>query len=201
MNARKCQKCPLKTVKYRYTRGAEAIVFAEPDFITRMLHTCLALGIAVNYGPPSTRLDAVGTHLVENAIGIARTVSNSCQFSRIVSAFANSELRKTLAREAGLTLYVSRRINDGGAKINTGPGSSDGVSHPKTWDPRDIASLLREACHSQVKDTSRNELLQFQRELQDFTRSVKIRKMSKPSIVANCCIAARNKHYSNGLNQ
>ena len=190
-----------KTVKYRYTRGAEAIVFAEPDFITRMLHTCLALGIAVNYGPPSTRLDAVGTHLVENAIGIARTVSNSCQFSRIVSAFANSELRKTLAREAGLTLYVSRRINDGGAKINTGPGSSDEVSHPKTWDPRDIASLLREACHSQVKDTSRNELLQFQRELQDFTRSVKIRNMSKPSIVANCCIAERNKHYSNGLNQ
>ena len=190
-----------KSVKYRYTRGTDAIVFAEPDFVKRMLHTCLALGIAVNYGPKSTRLDAVGTHLVENAIGIARTVSNSCQFPRIVSAFANSELRKTLAREVGLTLYVSRRINDGGAKIDTGPGSPDAVSHPKRWDARDIPAMLREACRPEIKDSSQNELLEFEMELRDFTKAVNMRHMSKPSIVANCSIAERNKHYSNGQKQ
>ena len=58
-------------IKYRYAKNTRAIVFAEPSYAKRMLHTCLALGIAINFGPAHTRLDAIGSHLIENAIGIA----------------------------------------------------------------------------------------------------------------------------------
>ena len=181
------------TVKYRYGKRVSAVAFAEPTYVKRMLHTCLALGIAINFGPEKTRLDAVGTHLVENSIGIARSVSNSSQFDRILSAFANAEMRKDLAEELALQLYISHRINDGGAKIE--PNVTTGVACPSRWDVQDIVSMFCEACCSEVKEVSMREMVQFQQELQLFTDEIELRNMTVPSPVANCSIMQRNIHY------
>ena len=183
-------------IKYRYGKNTRAIVFAEPSYAKRMLHTCLALGIAINFGPAQTRLDAIGTHLLENAIGIARSVSNSCQFSRITTAFANGEMRKELARKIGVQLYVSRRINDGGAKVQT--NSRDGLVHPRNWDPRDIVSLFLEACQSATRDSSSTELGQFAEEFHAFVQSINTRQLNRPSAVANCSILQRNICFNHG---
>ena len=113
-----------KNVNYRHTKSSEAVVFSEPSFIRRMMHTCLVLGVSINYGRKITRLD----------VGIARTVGNSSQFNKIVSAFANSEMRKSLAQDLELQIYVSRRINDGGAKIEVNFQSKKGITHPSEWD-------------------------------------------------------------------
>ena len=111
----------MPTIKHRYTTrcktGCTAVTFAEPTYAKRIMHSCLALGISILFGPDTVRLDAVGTHLVENNIGIARSLSNSTKFSNIVSAFAKTELRKDVARKYGMKLYVHKRINDGGAKV------------------------------------------------------------------------------------
>ena len=184
-------------VQYRHGKRTEAIVFAEPSYVKRMMHTCIGLGIAINFGPPTTRLDAVGTHLVENTIGIARTVSNSCRFTKIVSAFANAEMRKELAQKLGLQIYVSRRINDGGAKIE--PNSRDGLVHPKTWDPRDIVSQFREVCHTDLRDTAMNEMMAFQKEFVTFVEKIQERRISPSSPVANCAIMQRNIHFCKGI--
>ena len=182
-----------KNVNYRHTKSSEAVVFSEPSFIRRMMHTCLALGISINYGPKITRLDAVGTHLVENTIGIARTVSNSSQFNKIVSAFANSEMRKSLAQDLELQIYVSRRINDGGTKIEV--NSKEGIKHPSEWDPRDIVSRFREVCRPDFRDASMKGMEKFQREFCDFVSKIEVRKMSPPSPVSNCAIMERNIHF------
>ena len=37
-------------VQYRHSKRTEAIVFAEPSYVKRMMHTCIGLGIAINFG-------------------------------------------------------------------------------------------------------------------------------------------------------
>ena len=113
-----------RDVKFRYSSGTRAITFTEPSYAKRMMHTCLVLGVSINYVRKITRLD----------VGIARTVGNSSQFNKIVSAFANSEMRKSLAQDLELQIYVSRRINDGGAKIEVNFQSKKGITHPSEWD-------------------------------------------------------------------
>ena len=186
-----------KNIKYRYSKSTEAIVFAEPSYVKRMIHTCVAMGIVVHFGPETTRLDAVGTHLVENTIGIARTVSNSCRFNKIASAFSNAEMRRELAEKLELKLYVSRRINDGGAKIE--PNSRDGLAHPQRWDPRDIVSLFREFCRPELRDALVEEMKKFEEEFFSFVEDIQERKMSPPSPVANCGILERNVHFCSGM--
>ena len=106
-------------IKHRFYSGCLAVTIAEPAYIKRMMHTCLAVGIAILFGPNTLRLDALGTHLVEDAIGISRTVANSTKYDSICSAFATAELRKTIAEKYGITLHIPKRVNDGGTKIDT----------------------------------------------------------------------------------
>ena len=96
-----------KKIKYRHSKGAEAIVFADPSYVKRMLHTCVAIGIAIHFGLETTRLAAVGTHLVENAIGIARTVSNSCRFNK--KGFSVCQ-RRNEERTSGETRIKALRV-------------------------------------------------------------------------------------------
>lgn len=104
-------------VRTKYYKKATAVTMAEPVYIKRMIHTCLALGISLIYGPNKVRLDGVGTHLVENAIGLARSLSNSPKFENIVSAFANSEVRKRCCASwyppVCPTAYQRRRCESG----------------------------------------------------------------------------------------
>lgn len=181
-------------VTYRYSKSSKAITCAEPAYFKRMMHTLIAYGIALSYGPRHLRLDAIGTHLVENAIGIARSTSNSTEYPRILTAFANAEIRKELAHELDVELYVSRRINDGGAKVMT--LSESGVSWPEEWDPSAIAKMLHKSCKRDLSEEQQNELEQFLRCFEDYVASIEIRSLARPSPVSNALIMQRNICFS-----
>lgn len=115
--------CQFRELKYKGVseRGGEnanILTFLETHYVVRLINTIVALGIALLFGPPDLRTDAIGTHLVENVIGIARSASFDQWRSRILASFAYAELRIILARNLGLELYISKRINQGGCKIH-----------------------------------------------------------------------------------
>ena len=180
-------------VKFRYSAGVQGITFAEPGYIKRMIHTCLALGIGLVFGPRHVRLDSIGTHLLENTIGIARSVSNSTDFERITSAFANAEMRKELGAKWHLQLHIPHRINDGGAKVDT--LSDEGVPHMSHWDPRDVVSQLHELCLDIRTPEGEAEWDTFFNEFRGFVDSVRIRHLDSSSAVANALIVERNRLY------
>ena len=138
-------------IKHRFSADTIAITIAEPNYFKRMLHSCLAFGIGLRFGPERLRLDAIGTHLVENSIGVARSTANSTRWSSIASAFAAAEVRKDIARKYIVQLRVSKRINDGGAKVST--LSDEGVAHPESWDAHDITSMFTESCYYELMKT------------------------------------------------
>ena len=176
-------------VCWRHVPKAHAVTIAEAGYFQRMLHTCIAFGIVISYGPQFVRLDAVGTHLVENAIGIARTTSNSPDYDKIIAAFANGEVRKKIAGDLDLSIHVQRRINDGGAKIDTFTGH--GIPDP-SWDPRDVVSVLHEACIPSLRHVSAAERDKFLVQLEQFVQDVQMKKLTTPSSVANALIVQRN---------
>ena len=182
-----------KTVKHRYSAGVQAVTFAEPSYIKRMIHTCIALGISLVNGPQHVRLDSIGTHLVENAIGIARSVSNSTDYERIVSAFANSEMRKEIGEKWQLSLHVQHRINDGGAKVDT--LSNSGLQHGSDWDTRDIVSQLHEQCLGIVTLEGAKEWGTFLGKFCLFVDQIEVKRLNSPSSVANALILQRNRCY------
>ena len=180
-------------VKHRASRFAWGVTFAEPAYVRRMMNTCLALGITIRFGPNDTRLDAVGTHLVENSIGIARSVSNNPEYDSIISAFAKAEMKKDIASNLGINLYVSSRINDGGAKIT--PQSADGLMHPSKWDIANVVRMFHDLCIASLSDGLKDARNAFCSQLDEFISQIEFRKMSAPSSVSNCSIMARNIQY------
>lgn len=187
-----------REIRYRFSKSCKGITSAEPSKIRRMIHTCLSFGISMTFGPNLLRLGALGTHLVENTIGIARCVSNSSDYARIVSAFANAETRKTLARKYDITLHIPKRVTDGGAKINIRQ-SEVGII-PGAWDPRRIVSMMKEACISKLQDQAAVEYQQFMSELEEVVSRLHVRKLSNPSEVANASIMKRNYAYNGRSN-
>lgn len=185
-------------VKHRASRFAWGVTFAEPAYVRRMMNTCLALGITIRFGPNDTRLDAVGTHLVENSIGIARSVSNNSEYDSIISAFAKAEMKKDIASNLGIELYVSNRINDGGAKIT--PQSTDGLTHPSNWDITNVVRMFHDSCIASLSGGLSDERNAFISQLDEFISKIEFRKMSAPSSVSNCSIMARNIQYSKKRN-
>ena len=187
----------MPTIKHRYTTrcktGCTAVTFAEPTYAKRIMHSCLALGISILFGPDTVRLDAVGTHLVENNIGIARSLSNSTKFSNIVSAFAKTELRKDVARKYGMKLYVHKRINDGGAKVNT--LDKEGLEFPGEFHSNDIISSFFEFFDPAVGKCARKEVKKFCRVLREFLGYLTIQQLSDTSEVANALIVQRNYRF------
>lgn len=179
-------------VKHRYQSGAKAVTIAEPDFFRRMIHTCLALGIALVFGPNILRLSAIGTHVVENMIGVARSVSNSPKYESIVSAFANCESRKDLAYNLGMKIHVQRRLNDGGIKANS--LSDEGLSYPEHWDTHDIVAMMKESA-SGFADHSTNGLDVFTYEFRVFVDQLDMYTIKQPNSAANALIVERNRKF------
>ena len=180
-----------KTVKFRYQRKAQAVTFAEPVYVKRMMHTCIALGITLDYGPRNVRLDSVGTHLVENAIGLARTLSNSSDFHNIVAAFANSEMRKSVAMRHGVRLHVPRRVNDGGVKVDTFDECD--VSIPNGWDAHDILEMLFEKAKAISEESSEFDV--FFDQLKSVTNELTMRLPTNATDVTNSLIMERNRRF------
>ena len=180
-------------IRSRYSSGCLAISMAEPGYIKRMMHTSLAIGIAMLFGPDKLRLDALGTHIVENAIGIARSISNSTKYESICSAFTTAELRKQLTKKYGITLYIPKRINDGGAKIDT--VCEGGIQHPEQWDAHDIVSACVEVCAFETRQACEQEVLKFGQELSNFLCKLEIQELQETSEIANALIVQRNYKF------
>ena len=180
-------------VQHRFSKGVLAVTIAEPNYIRRMIHSCLALGISLFFGPNSVRLDGIGTHLVENCIGVARSVANSTKFDNILSSFATSEIRKEIARKYHLQLRVSRRINDGGAKVNT--LDEYGIRHEQTWDPHDIVSMFIEACKHDLVESAGTDLSDFLEDLSEFLEELSVSELPETSDVSNALIVQRNIRF------
>ena len=179
-------------VGYRKTQRVRGVTVAEPCYFRRMMNTCLGFGVALKHGPRCMRLDALGTHLVENMIGVARTVSSDTSFERIVAAFANTDMRHRVAESVGVRMRVSKRINDGGAKIDT--LESDGLRHPDKWDPSTIITMM-ENRYQQSNDVECPKFNAFLDEFQEFTDKLQMHKLHHPSAVANALIVERNRKF------
>ena len=177
-------------IKHRFSKGVVAVTIAEPNFIKRMMHSCLALDVSMVFGPTLLRLDSLGTHLVENSIGVARSTANSTQYEKIISSFATAELRKEIARKHQITLRIAKRVNDGGAKVNT--LSNAGVTHPTNWDPNDIVSIFLESCHHKLLPATRAELRKLLDEMREFIDKLSINELPETTEVANALIVQRN---------
>ena len=95
------------------------------------------------------RLDSLGTHLVENSIGIARQQSSDPRWRQILTAFAHSEVRKRIAARYGLKLSVSGRINDGGCKADTSDDRD--WEHPPEWYTENIVNCLMVCCRDDLR--------------------------------------------------
>ena len=180
-------------IKTRFTDKTWAITMAEPNYLKRMLHSCLSFGISLWTGPNKLRLDAMGTHLVENAIGVARSTANSTRYSAIVSAFATAELRKDIARKYDIQLRVPKRLNDGGLKVDT--VADGGLTHPDSWDANDISSMFIEACNHDLMNTARAELNEFLGDFRAFTDSLQVSQLPETSDVSNALIVQRNYKF------
>ena len=158
-----------------------------------MMHTCLALGISMSFGPKNVRLDAVGTHLVENAIGIARSISNSTKYESICSAFAIAELRKEIAKNYDIKLHILKRIDDGGSKIDT--LCDEGLKHPEWWDAHDLVATCVEICSYDTRETCEAELLKFTQDLSDVLGRLQVQELRETSEVANSLILQRSYKF------
>ena len=138
----------------------------------------MSFGLGLAFGPNVVRLDAMGTHLVENAIGVARSTANSTRYAAIISAFATAEIRKELARKYKIPLHIPRRIND-----------------QEQWDANDISSMFVELCNHDLMKSARMDLQEFLVSLKQFVASLDITELPGISEVSNALIIQRNYKF------
>ena len=123
-----------------------------------MLNTLIATSITLRFGENHLRLDAIGTHLVENAIGIARMTSSDPRWTRILTTYSHSELKKKLARKYCIHLHVHGRVNDGGCKIDQPSEESTKISKPKDWSVPNAINFFRGLCNPKTSEELLDEL-------------------------------------------
>ena len=165
------------------------VTFSEKHYAKRMLNTLCAFGVVIGFGSDSLRMDSIGTHLVENAIGLARSTSTDPRWSRILSTYAHSEIRKELASDLDLLLYVSGRINDGGCKLYP-DDIMDLVSKPKRWTIQMIITLAQCLLEPAIAPAFQAEAELFAKELEDIDSHLQL-QINDSNDVANSGIMAR----------
>lgn len=179
---------------------SEGLTFTKSHYARRMLNTLCTFGVALNFGSDSIRMDSIGTHLVENAIGIARSTSADPRCTRIISTYARNELRKEIAERLGLTLYVQRRLNAGGCKIDRDSVlqeiHEELISKPEEWNIPYILTLARALCGKDTCAAMERDALQFASNLDALAVSDTV-ELYEPNAAANCGIIARLIEFKN----
>ena len=139
------------------------VTFATPQAAMRILNTLAAFGVALRFGDDNMRMDALGTHLVENAIGIARATSFDPRYERIVTTYTHAEMRKVIAGKLGLTIHIPGRINHGGCKIDPDHQVHGRtlLTTPKMWKLPQIVHLFTVLCHPEIAPAFSGELGAF----------------------------------------
>ena len=145
--------------------------FSDRQYASRILNTLVFFGVALTFGAENIRMDALGTHLVENAIGLARAASSDPRYERIIQTYARAEVKKEIAADLGVTLHVQGRVNHGGCKVDPdyqrGPKeASQVVSKPDEWRVDDLLNLLHGVCLPDTCPGLQDEMNQFLGELE-----------------------------------
>ena len=166
-----------------------AAVFTEELYVVRIINTLVAFGITLIFGEDTIRMDSLGTHLVENAIGIARQDTSDPRWTRILTSFAHAEMRKRLARKHGIKLHVQGRLNDGGCKISMLPEELAAKKHPD-WRVETFVELLFGCCKDDLVDTFKEPLRRLIEQVHQTVGDVDVREYSINE-TANALIMAR----------
>ena len=153
-------------IALKYTKDCAAVVFCEAHFVKRMLNTLVAFGVALSFGAENIRLDALGTHLVENQIGIARSTSNDPRYQRILSTFTHAELRKQCASELNLCIHVQGRLNSGGCKVDPDYAMSGPlIAKPQGWRVDAILQLFHGLSSEKIAPALKSDVKLFTSQL------------------------------------
>ena len=183
-------------VSIKYRKEHESAVFSEPQYVHRMLNTLTVFGVVLRFGADNVRLDALGTHLVENAIGIARSTSNDPRYERILTCYAHNELRKTLGADLGVILHVPGRVNSGGCKVDPDYRSDiELIAKPSDWRVDDILQLFRGLTNSETAPALKDDALLFISELKKIFPQLDMHEY-KVNEAANSTIMARLIKFS-----
>ena len=140
-----------------HQRGKETVVFTEELYVIRILNSIVAFGVSLIFGEDQIRLDALGTHLVENSIGIARQDSNDPRWSRILTSFAHAEMRKRYSKKYKMRIHVQGRINDGGCKISNSQ-NDEKKEKPSDWRIEDFVQYLFGSCQDDLGEFCKEPL-------------------------------------------
>ena len=146
-----------------------SVTIHEEQYIVRILNTLVASAVAFIFSD-FIRTDGIGTHLVENQIGIARQNGNDPRWMRILAAFAHAYLRKKIAHKYDLALHIQGRINDGGIKINKKMDSKNEdelISKPENWSVSRILQLFHGICINETSTVLQQDLSDFIEELEN----------------------------------
>lgn len=182
-------------VAYRSSAARPIITFNDKHYAKRILNTLAAFGVCLGCGSSHLRLDSMGTHPVENSIGVARSGSHSDpRYERILSAYVHAEMKKEIAKKLGISLHVPGRLNDGGCKVHPEVELSHEtgqlVSKPEAWRVDDIVHLVRAACSKDTGPAMKDDVKEFAHELRELLPSLDVRHY-KVGSTANSCIMAR----------
>ena len=144
------------------------------------------------FGCDNMRMDALGTHLVENSIGIARASSNDPRYERIIQTYTHAEVRKEIAAKLGICLYVPGRVNQGGCKVDPDYRCAGRSlkSKPSRWRVDGILQLLRGLCQPETAEFMSKKLKKFLSELAQLIPILDRHEYNINS-AANCGIMAR----------
>ena len=110
-------------------------------------------------------------------------------------AYTHAELRKELAIQTGVKLYVPGRINDGGCKLDPSlelieENEDVLISKPSTWRVDTIMTLVQAACLTETSAAMKDDVEAFTNELRTIASSLDVRHY-KIGDTANSCIMAR----------
>lgn len=186
-----------KGINQRGGKNIDIITFTEFHYAKRTLNTIVALGVAVRFGPPDLRMDAIGSHLVENSIGLARSSSFDPRWTRILRSFTNSELKKQLAQKLGITLYIPKRINEGGCKLQEDEESM--IDRPPWWNSYNIFEILKSVCIPGFENTHLDELERLIPYIKEIAQITNVKTINS-SEVAGSQITARLLKFKSNLN-
>ena len=175
----------------RAPRTCGDVKLCDAHFVKRMLNTLAAFGVALRFGANNIRLDALGTHLVENAIGVARATSSDPRYERILTTFAHAELRKTLASELKVTIHIPGRVNSGGCKVDPDYAVEEPqVSKPELWRVDEIIHLFRGLMTPEIAPALMDDATSFIAELSSISEKLD-RYEYNVNDAANSSIVAR----------
>ena len=170
----------------------DATTFCDAHYARRMLNTLAAFGVSLYFGCDNIRMDALGTHLVENNIGIARASSSDPRYERIIQTFTHAQVRKEIAGRHGIQLHVQGRVNDGGCKVDPDYQwvGEPLTSKPSHWRVDTLLQLLRGMCQPETVDFMHDARNQFIKDLDTLIPSLDKHEYSINE-TANCGIMAR----------